>query len=82
VNEAAQSRTTLIQTLGMPINIFAYPYGHTDSVVAHLVGACGYTLGLTSKSGLSTFMDNTLNLPRLQVKGSDSLQDFADKLSS
>lgn len=82
VHEAVRSRTTLQQVLGVPVKIFAYPNGHTDSVVAHLAGACGYTLGLTSKPASSTFMDNTMNLPRLEVKGSDSLHDFVNRINS
>jgi peptidoglycan/xylan/chitin deacetylase (PgdA/CDA1 family) len=82
VSEAAKSRTTLQHALREPVKIFSYPYGHNDAVVAHLVGACGYTLGLTSKPALSTFMDNTMTLPRLEVKDSVNLQGFIDKLDS
>ena len=82
VYEAARSRTILQNKLGIPIKIFAYPHGRTDPIVAHLVGGCGYTLGLTSKSGLSTFMDNPLNLPCLKVKGSDTLHDFVNTINS
>ncbi|MEO6219166.1 MAG: glycosyltransferase [Ginsengibacter sp.] len=81
VCEAAKSRTILQQKLGMPVKIFAYPYGHTDPVVTHLVGACGYTLALTSQPALSTFADNTLNLPRIEIEGSFNLQDFIGKLN-
>ncbi|MEP6595746.1 MAG: glycosyltransferase [Ginsengibacter sp.] len=80
VLEAAKSRTILQQKLGEPIRIFAYPHGHTNSVVEHLIGACGYVLGLSSTSGLSTFTDNVLSLPCLEIKGSDKLQDFEWKL--
>lgn len=80
VNEAVQSRTIIQEELGNPIKIFAYPYGHTDSVVSHLVGACGYIVGLTSKPGLCTFKDDPMALPRVPVNGSYTIENFASSL--
>jgi glycosyltransferase involved in cell wall biosynthesis/peptidoglycan/xylan/chitin deacetylase (PgdA/CDA1 family) len=79
--EAARSRKIIQEALKVPIKIIAYPYGDTDSVVEHLSGACGYTVGLSCKPGLSNLTDNPLSLPRIEVKGSYSLQDFIANLS-
>jgi hypothetical protein len=45
-----------------------------------LVGACGYTFGLTCHSRLSQFHDSHLALPRIEIQGHDGLQEFAAKL--
>ncbi|MGF1482214.1 MAG: hypothetical protein ACFB4I_22500 [Cyanophyceae cyanobacterium] len=60
---------------------FAYPYGDVDPVVQHLIGACGYTFGLTCFPGLCTFKDTPLALPRQEIVDTDELADFVTKLS-
>lgn len=81
VREAARSRTILEQELGNPIRAFAYPYGDFDPVVEHLIGACGYVFGLSCQPGRSCFQDSLLALPRIDIEGSDSLQEFVVKFS-
>ncbi|OUL28411.1 glycosyl transferase family 2 [Nostoc sp. T09] len=80
VQEGARSRAILERALNLPVKTFAYPYGDCDRVVEHLIGACGYTLGLSCRSGLSQFGDRPLSLPRIEVMGSDSLQEFIRKI--
>jgi peptidoglycan/xylan/chitin deacetylase (PgdA/CDA1 family) len=81
VKEGVRSRTILTQELGKPVQTIAYPYGDVDPVVQHLIGACGYTTGLSCRSGHSSFQDSPLLLPRIEVEGSTSLQEFVKKLS-
>ncbi len=82
VREGARSRALLQRKLGKSLQAFAYPYGDTDRVVQHLIGACGYVFGLSCRSGLSSFQESLLALPRIEVCGFDSLQEFVAKLSS
>jgi len=81
VREGARSRAILQQGLSQTPKAFAYPYGDTDTVMQHLIGACGYVFGLTCKPGLSRFQDSLLALPRIEVRGYDDLQEFVAKLS-
>ncbi|GJD15293.1 hypothetical protein RIVM261_002490 [Rivularia sp. IAM M-261] len=81
VTEATRARIILQQGLGRTPLTFAYPYGDTDAVVQHLVGACGYIYGVSCKSGLSSFQDSLLALSRVEVTGSDTLREFIAKLS-
>lgn len=76
VREAASSRAILQRELGEPINAFAYPYGEQDRVVQHLIGACGYTFGLTCRSERAGLWESLLALPRIEVAGSDSFREF------
>ena len=81
VREGLGSRLTLEHRLGLPTHAFAYPYGDTDQVVQHLIGACGYLFGLSCRAGFSSFDDSLLALPRIEVGGLDRFQDFVAKLS-
>ena len=45
-------------------------------VLLVLVGACGYTFGLTCRSARATFADGLLDLPRLDVDGEAGLEGF------
>jgi peptidoglycan/xylan/chitin deacetylase (PgdA/CDA1 family) len=76
VREGLGSRLTLERRLGLPTQAFAYPYGDTDQVVQHLIGACGYLFGLSCRHGFSSFDDSLLALPRIEVGGLDRFQDF------
>jgi peptidoglycan/xylan/chitin deacetylase (PgdA/CDA1 family) len=81
VEEAARSRAILQDRLREPVSAFAYPYGATDRAVQHLVGACGYTIGVTCAHAPSGFGDSPLALPRLEVTGSDGLSGLVAKLT-
>ncbi len=67
VREGAKSRAILEGGLGKPVKCFAYPYGSVDQIVEHLIGAIGYTFGVSYGSRFSSFADSLLSLPRMQV---------------
>lgn len=73
VREAAKSRAILELGLGKPVKCFAYPYGNVDKIVEHLVGAIGYTFGVSYESKFSNFEDSLLSLPRIQVTTENAL---------
>jgi peptidoglycan/xylan/chitin deacetylase (PgdA/CDA1 family) len=80
VREGARSRAILERGLGRPVTAFAYPHGDEDRVVQHLIGACGYIFGLSTRFALSTHDDPLLALPRIEVTGLDALPDFVSKI--
>ncbi len=79
-SECAQSRLILERELGCRVTSISYPYGETDRIAQHLVGACGYELGVGIRFGLSSFSDNFLDLARVEITGHDEFEDFAGKL--
>jgi peptidoglycan/xylan/chitin deacetylase (PgdA/CDA1 family)/GT2 family glycosyltransferase len=81
VREAARSRAILSRGLGVPVDAFAYPYGDLDDAVRRLVGATGYTYGLTCNAELSKYDDDLLALPRIEIMGSDDLSTFILRLA-
>ncbi|MBZ0268353.1 polysaccharide deacetylase family protein, partial [bacterium] len=67
VREGLRARHLLETGLGRPVRSIAYPFGDTDSVVAHLMAGCGYRFGLTCRSDISRYSDPLLELPRFHV---------------
>ena len=80
VQEGVRSRAILERELGVAIDALAYPYGDVNPLVEHLIGACGYTFGLSIGLKHSTVEDSWLKLSRIEVEGTDTLQRFASKL--
>ncbi|MEG3910756.1 sulfotransferase [Microcoleus sp. w1-18aA5] len=74
VREAGKSRAILERELEKPVKCFAYPYGDVDPIVAHLIGASGYTFGVSYTLNLSSFEDSLLSLPRIQVTAENALK--------
>jgi hypothetical protein len=58
----------------------AYPHGAEDSIVHHLVGASGYSFGLSCRPGSNGYDEPLLALSRIEVTGSDDLQSLVAKL--
>jgi peptidoglycan/xylan/chitin deacetylase (PgdA/CDA1 family) len=81
VREAARSRTLIAEHLGAPPTAIAYPYGDCDGAIAHLMGACGYTFGLTADEGRAELEQSLLLMPRIEVRGDQRFDDFVEKLS-
>lgn len=80
LQEGERSRTLLERGLGVPVTAFAYPYGDFNAVVEHLIGDCGYMVGLSCRLGLSRFQDRLLALPRIGIMGS-GVEELVSKLS-
>jgi len=74
VREAAKSRAILERGLEKSVKCFAYPYGDLDPIVAHLIGASGYTFGVSYTLNFSSFDDSLLSLPRIQVTAENALK--------
>jgi peptidoglycan/xylan/chitin deacetylase (PgdA/CDA1 family) len=80
--EAAGSRAALTRELGCAPEAFAYPYGDVDPAVRHIVGACGFTYGLTTVGRRARLDDDLLALPRIEVTGGDTFSEFVRKLGA
>jgi peptidoglycan/xylan/chitin deacetylase (PgdA/CDA1 family)/2-polyprenyl-3-methyl-5-hydroxy-6-metoxy-1,4-benzoquinol methylase len=80
VQEVARSRLTLQRELARTVTSFAYPYGDADLATAHLVGASGYTYGVTTDERRCTPTDDLLFLPRITILQSTSFERFVRSL--
>jgi len=81
VREGAVSRSVLEDQLRVPVRAIAYPYGDFNSVVEHLMGACGYLIGASCRTGRGRLQESLLSLPRIEIEGTDSLSQFVAKLA-
>lgn len=79
--EALRSRASLEEQIGEPVMSVAYPFGAYDRVVETVFGACGYVFGLTCDPRVCEVGDRLLALPRLEVSGDLSLEEFVDLLA-
>lgn len=80
VREGLRARTVLEQKLGIPIQAFCYPFGDSNPIIRHLIGACGYELGLSLGLRRSGLNEDLLNLSRIEIEGTDSIKNFVSKL--
>jgi peptidoglycan/xylan/chitin deacetylase (PgdA/CDA1 family) len=75
-SEIAESRTALRNMLGVPIEHFAYPYGHFTADIVELVRHAGYSSAMTVLPGAARTSDDRLRLPRILVNGERGLWKF------
>jgi peptidoglycan/xylan/chitin deacetylase (PgdA/CDA1 family) len=78
--EVLESREAIEKHLGVLPTALAYPYGKFNSSVRRLVQIAGYHIALSCLPTAANFESDTLALPRLEVHGSDTVNDFALKL--
>ncbi len=78
--EIAGSRSQLEQLLGIPIKTFAYPYGRRDERAVAAVAAAGYEAACSTHPVPARLDDDRFQVPRIEVRASDSLRRFLVKL--
>ena len=74
--EIAESRVALRNSLGVPIEHFAYPFGRFTADTIELVRRAGYTSAVTVVPGVARASDDQLRLPRILVNGERGLWNF------
>ncbi len=80
VKEALKSKIIIQKKLNISIDSLAFPYGNFDQVTSHIIGACGFNFGLTCNSAIAKHDSKLLELPRIEVKGNESIEEFITKL--
>ena len=79
--EGERARLALRNKLGIDARTIAFPWGRADEQARAALAQCGYTIGLTTWGGHSTFADDPMNLPRIEIFGDDDIETFAAKLA-
>jgi glycosyltransferase involved in cell wall biosynthesis/peptidoglycan/xylan/chitin deacetylase (PgdA/CDA1 family) len=80
LNEGASSRYELETRLKTEVHAVAFPFGIHSPRVINTLRLCGYQIGFTTSDGISSIRMDPMVLPRLEIMGSDSLEDFACKI--
>ena len=75
-HELFRSRATLRQWLDRPTSSFAAPFGLTDGRLRLLAAECGYRTGFSTERGVARLTSDPLNLPRIEIQGDLTLEDF------
>jgi peptidoglycan/xylan/chitin deacetylase (PgdA/CDA1 family) len=77
-----RSRESFHEHLGFAVRSVCYPFGLHDAGVAAIAGACGFRYGVTTNEWAASFGDDLLALPRVEVRGTETVTEFAAKLSA
>lgn len=80
-HEIRISKRFLEEHLGQSVTSFAYPYGYYTPETQRVVQEAGYTSACAVKHAMHTAATQPFALPRLMVKPTTTLEDFADLLS-
>jgi peptidoglycan/xylan/chitin deacetylase (PgdA/CDA1 family) len=81
MDELVRSRAALEDELGREVISLAYPSGSADGAVAYLAGAAGYEFAYTTEPWRAYPDSDRLRLPRLEVRGGQTIEEFAQMLS-
>ena len=73
-------RVDLEAVLGGPVRTFAYPYGEFDERVVAATGAGGFSSACTVAGRRARLNDDALQVPRIEIRGTDTLRTFLGKL--
>jgi peptidoglycan/xylan/chitin deacetylase (PgdA/CDA1 family) len=74
IQEAVQYHT------GRLPRFFCYPSGRYDANVIAVLKSAGYWGAVTTEWGDTHTLDGLFVMPRIRVRGSDTLESFVDKL--
>jgi peptidoglycan/xylan/chitin deacetylase (PgdA/CDA1 family) len=80
VADGTRSRQTLVGKIGGDVDIFSFPWGCSDNAIRQALGNCGYRIAVSTERRASRLGDDPMNLPRIEVLGSDTVADLARKL--
>ena len=79
--ELKESKKTLESITGKKVDSIAYPFGDFNDDTIKAAKDAGYTLGFTTKRGLSDRDDNPLKLDRIYISSKYDMNTFKEILS-
>lgn len=79
--EISYCRERLENMLGGPVQGFSYPHGGYSTAVKELVAGAGYRYASCSRPGPIQRGVNSFELPRIEIRGRDTLGIFLSKVS-
>jgi len=80
--ELEESRRVLEEKAGVPVNLFAYPYGHYDGIVASAVAHAGYEAAFTVIRGGNASTQWPYALKRSMIYGDAGLDGFRKNIAT
>ena len=77
VERERESRAILAKELGIDACVVAYPYGDIDAAQRQTMAVAGYDVAVTTEHGFASRFDHPMALPRLDVTGTTTIDEFA-----
>lgn len=79
--ELRDSKQTIEELTGIPVNTLIYPYGDRDERVKAGLEAAGYRFGVSISAKTGYVLEDPLDLRRVYVKKDESIRTFMRKIS-
>ncbi|TIO06214.1 trifunctional glycosyltransferase/class I SAM-dependent methyltransferase/polysaccharide deacetylase [Mesorhizobium sp.] len=80
--ELLRSRMFIERWTGRPTTAFAAPFSVTDRRLGRLAKECGYRIGFGGRHGPADLDYDPIDLPRIEIRGDRSLDDFVAKVEA
>lgn len=78
--ELSESKKTLQDNLGVPINFISYPNGAVNNFIINLAQKAGYVGGVGTWANTTQSEGTIYDMPRLRISGSINLTNFVNLL--
>ena len=78
--DAKRSKNILEQKLAVEVTDYCYPYTVAGKQAQQVIASTGYKTALGGKGGNPPDRQNPFNIPRIEIFGSDSMDEFIKKL--
>jgi len=78
--EVQDAKSALERELGGPVFFFSYPSGKYNAAAIAALEANGYLGAVTTRQGTIQEADSLYELRRVRIRGSDTLEVFAQKV--
>lgn len=78
--QAGHSKIELERVLNKPVSLFAFPYGGMNMIGEEVLKLAGYAGAVCSRAALLTPTSNNFEIPRLGMRGTDTIPRFIQKL--
>jgi peptidoglycan/xylan/chitin deacetylase (PgdA/CDA1 family)/2-polyprenyl-3-methyl-5-hydroxy-6-metoxy-1,4-benzoquinol methylase len=80
--ELLRSRMFIERWTSRPTTAFAAPFSATDRRLGRLAKECGYRIGFGGRHGPADLDCDPIDLPRIEIRGDRSLDDFVAKVEA
>ncbi|MBN1221579.1 MAG: polysaccharide deacetylase family protein [Anaerolineae bacterium] len=82
VYEIVGSKEAIEAHIGEPVRFFSYPAGRYDDLTIRVLDSAHFWSAVTTEWGFEQSFSNRFQMPRFRVRGSDTVDDLAEKLNS
>jgi peptidoglycan/xylan/chitin deacetylase (PgdA/CDA1 family) len=80
--ELTRSRAQLTKWLSRPVTSLAAPFGCTGQRLRILAAECGFMTLFNTASGAASLQDDPLDLPRMEIRGDCTLDEFVGAMEA